>query len=294
MPTNPTLHVSTQSTLTNSPYPTRRARHAAESILASRAALSRQRKPAPQGGRRQSRARKTGSALAALGFASALVATYAIPAYASLPENNGPAAITRSALASATPQGLTVTGNDPIAITRDAYTIIEAPKVVQVPKVQVPAPSDLAIRAGTFTNDPNSPIQWPFDFGVPITDGFGYRNSPCGSCSSNHQGLDMSPGAGTPIQAIAAGVVIEVGDSPGGYGVYAIIRHQIDGQTVDSLYAHMQEGSVALSVGQPVNVRQQVGQVGNTGASTGAHLHLGITVDGIPVDPYAWLTSKVK
>jgi len=164
---------------------------------------------------------------------------------------------------------------------------------VEAPKVQVAAPSVFAIRAATFTNDPNSPVQWPFDFGVPITDGFGYRNSPCGACSSNHQGLDMAPGAGTPIQAIAAGVVIEVGDSPGGYGVYAIIRHQIDGQTVDSLYAHMQEGSVAVSVGQQVNVRQQVGQVGNTGASTGAHLHLGITVEGTSVDPYAWLTSKV-
>jgi murein DD-endopeptidase MepM/ murein hydrolase activator NlpD len=233
--------------------------------------------------------RKKRSALVALGFATALAVTYAIPAYAAVPGTTVytvQGANTRDA----TPQALTVTKNTPVTVNREGYTIVEAPKP-QV-NVQPPVPWVFAARAATFTNNPSSAIQWPFDFGVPITDGFGYRSAPCSGCSSDHQGLDMAPGAGTPIQAIAAGVVSEVGDSPGGYGVYVMIEHQIDGQTVTSLYAHMQEGSAAMSVGEQVSVRQLVGLVGNTGASTGAHLHLGISIDGTPTDPYSWLTSK--
>ncbi|WP_258046279.1 M23 family metallopeptidase [Leifsonia shinshuensis] len=129
---------------------------------------------------------------------------------------------------------------------------------------------------------------------MPISDGFGYRVAPCSGCSSYHEGIDMNPGAGSPIQAIADGVVREVGNPSGSLGVYAIIDHQIDGETVSSLYAHMAYGSLALRVGQTVKVRQLVGLVGSTGASTGAHLHLGISVNGTPVDPFAWLTQKVK
>tara|TARA_R110002124_G_scaffold117983_4_gene275144 strand:+ start:16135 stop:16305 length:171 start_codon:yes stop_codon:yes gene_type:complete len=56
----------------------------------------------------------------------------------------------------------------------------------------------------------------------------------------------------------------------------------------------MQWGSPAVAVGQPVTVGQLVGRVGNTGASTGPHLHLEIHLDGKPVDPYAWLTTNAN
>jgi murein DD-endopeptidase MepM/ murein hydrolase activator NlpD len=104
----------------------------------------------------------------------------------------------------------------------------------------------------------------------------------------------MDPGAGAPIQAIADGVVREVGNPSGTFGVYAIIDHTIDGQRVSSVYAHMESGSLALAVGQPVTVGQAVGRVGSTGASTGAHLHLEIHLAGTPVDPYAWLVAHVQ
>ncbi|GGI73281.1 hypothetical protein GCM10009724_25390 [Microbacterium lacticum] len=64
-----------------------------------------------------------------------------------------------------------------------------------------------AHTADTFTNDPASAVQWPFTVGVPISSTFGYRTPPCPSCSNFHAGLDMTPGIGTPIQAIADGVV---------------------------------------------------------------------------------------
>ncbi|MGZ0212894.1 MAG: M23 family metallopeptidase [Actinomycetales bacterium] len=151
----------------------------------------------------------------------------------------------------------------------------------------------LANPVFSFTNNPAGTIQWPFAGEVPITSGFGPRNA-CSFCSSNHAGLDFAPGEGFPIQSIADGVVSEVNLAPGGYGVHVYIDHVINGQSVRSLYAHMQWGSPAVAVGQPVTVGQLVGRVGNTGASTGPHLHLEIHLDGKPVDPYAWLTTNAN
>ncbi len=131
--------------------------------------------------------------------------------------------------------------------------------------------------------------------GVPISSYFGYRS--CSGCSSDHQGLDFNPGEGTPIQAIADGTVITASRPGGSWGEYVEIEHVINGQRIVSLYAHMLEGSVPLQVGQTVTVGTLVGQVGNTGQSTGAHLHLGVYLDGSSVtgratDPYAWLTEN--
>ncbi len=149
-----------------------------------------------------------------------------------------------------------------------------------------------AHTADTFTNDPASAVQWPFTVGVPISSTFGYRTRPCPSCSSDHAGLDMTPGIGTPIQAMADGVVTTATEQGGAYGVYVVIRHEIDGQVVESVYAHMLEGSLALTPGQTVRVGQLVGRVGNSGRSTGAHLHFEVRVGGEPVDPLVWIPAN--
>ena len=237
---------------------------------------------------RQRRTRKRWAPIAALALAGTLFGTYALPAYAVVPGE-------RQQIATARPgelQTVTVAATELAPVAREGVAVTAPPK--PKPKATVTAPNSVLRTANTFTNDPASPIQWPFDVGVPISDGFGYRVAPCSGCSSYHEGIDMNPGAGSPIQAIADGVVREVGNPSGSLGVYAIIDHQIDGETVSSLYAHMAYGSLALRVGQTVKVRQLVGLVGSTGASTGAHLHLGISVNGTPVDPFAWLTQKVK
>lgn len=145
--------------------------------------------------------------------------------------------------------------------------------------------------SSTFTNDPRSEIQWPFAVGVPISDGFGYRSSPGGIGSTNHQGLDMNPGSGAPVQAVADGVVrlAQTSDN-GGYGCHVIIDHNVNGMVFASLYGHMQCDSIAVSKGQAVKVTQLVGLVGSTGASTGAHLHFEIHNEkDVPIDPYPWL-----
>ncbi|HEU4808495.1 MAG TPA: M23 family metallopeptidase [Homoserinimonas sp.] len=167
---------------------------------------------------------------------------------------------------------------------RDSYTVISLTE-------QLRGKYDTA--AFTFTNNPNGTIQWPFATGVPISSGFGDRVA-CSYCSSNHLGVDFVPGLGAPIQAIADGVVREVNPGGGAYGVNIIIDHEINGEKITSLYAHMLWGSPAVAAGQAVTVGQYLGDVGSTGASTGPHLHLEIHVNKSPVDPFVWLKANAN
>jgi murein DD-endopeptidase MepM/ murein hydrolase activator NlpD len=159
---------------------------------------------------------------------------------------------------------------------------------------KVPTTGSYAQTAATFVNYLGD-VQWPFRSGVPISTDFGPRVAPCAGCSSFHKGIDMNPGVNSPVQAIASGVVREVsGADNGGLGVYAVIDHNVNGEFVSSVYAHMTEGSLAVSPGDVVDVGDHVGDVGNTGQSTGPHLHFEILLGGVtPIDPYAWLTERV-
>jgi hypothetical protein len=135
-----------------------------------------------------------------------------------------------------------------------------------------------------FVNDPNSAIQWPFAVGVPISYGFGMRSGVL------HEGVDFTPGAGSPIQAIADGTVRVATNAGGAYGVHVIIDHVIDGELVSSHYAHLQYGSLQVQVGQKVTVATVLGRTGNTGRSYGAHTHFEILMGGTtPIDPIPWL-----
>ena len=152
----------------------------------------------------------------------------------------------------------------------------------------------IAVSRDAFSVTSYSTVQWPIDPSSPVGSPFGNRVPPCAGCSSFHRGVDFNPGAGTPIAAIADGVVTELGDPSGELGVYAVIEHNIDGQTVSSVYGHMQLGSMHLAVGQQVRRGDIVGLVGDTGQSTGAHLHFGILdADGTPVSPLAWMAAHV-
>jgi murein DD-endopeptidase MepM/ murein hydrolase activator NlpD len=174
-------------------------------------------------------------------------------------------------------------------VTRDSYTVTELPKV---PTVSMTGFS----TAETFSNDTSGTIQWPFPTGVPISDGFGYRSSPGGIGSTNHQGIDFNPGMGAPIQVIADGTVrLAQKSDAGGYGCYVIVDHNVNGMKFASLYGHMQCASVAMSKGEDVKVGQQVGNVGSTGTSTGAHLHFEIhDARDTPIDPMPWLNENAN
>ncbi len=136
-----------------------------------------------------------------------------------------------------------------------------------------------------------TPVQWPIDPGSPISSYFGGRAAPCGGCSSYHHGIDFTPGYGVPVEAIADGVVVSMPIN--GLGTQVVIRHAIDGQTVYSAYGHMVSGS-AIGVGTHVRMGDVIGRVGNTGMSSGSHLHLAIMVgDWNFIDPLPWMRAHV-
>lgn len=170
------------------------------------------------------------------------------------------------------------------APVRDAYTVVSLQQKIR---------SAVASTSYAYTNDGAGSIQWPFSVQVPISSGFGPRSAPCRGCSSQHEGVDFIPGAGVPIHSIADGVVSLV-ETGGAFGYHVVIDHVVNGKLVQSLYAHMRAGSIAVNLGQVVKVSDVVGEVGSTGEATGAHLHLEIHLNGVPVNPFAWLKANAN
>ena len=183
---------------------------------------------------------------------------------------------------------------------RDAYGVTDPPPPPPPPPAPEEEPSSKAGKTGTSTsthrgsivNDGTGDIRWPFPGRVVLSSGFGPRTAPCAACSSMHMGLDMTPGAGKPIGAVAAGTVRKSGIHAQ-FGQYVVIDHVIDGSKVSTLYAHMQIGSSPLVAGDAVSVGVHVGLVGRTGVATGDHLHFEVLLDGsTQIDPEEWLDEN--
>jgi murein DD-endopeptidase MepM/ murein hydrolase activator NlpD len=114
----------------------------------------------------------------------------------------------------------------------------------------------------------------------PITSHFGPRSSPTAGATSDHKGTDVGCAHGAPARAAASGRVTEVTHGHPGYGNFVTVDH---GAGIGSSYSHLD--STAVQVGQMVRQGEQVGAVGNTGVSTGPHLHFEMTDNGQPFDP---------
>ena len=112
-----------------------------------------------------------------------------------------------------------------------------------------------------------------------ITSPFGYRESPTSGASTFHQGVDLDTGTGWPVVAAKAGTVTVAGWGKAA-GNYVQINHH-DG--FSSIYMHL--SSIGVSVGQNVGAGQYIGATGSTGVSTGDHLHFGISLNGVYVNP---------
>lgn len=102
---------------------------------------------------------------------------------------------------------------------------------------------------------------------------------------AGHTGVDYAVPSGTAVGAVDIGQIIEIGDDEDGYGLYVKMRHAWG----ESLYAHLRERKA--SVGETFNAGQVIGVSGNTGNSTGPHLHLGIRINpyqrGAPYDGFS-------
>lgn len=114
-----------------------------------------------------------------------------------------------------------------------------------------------------------------------ISDLFGYRaKHPVLGVPSFHFGIDFAAPTGTNVYSTANGIVKEADNNRFGYGNLVVIDH---GDGYETRYAHL--NSINVKVGDNVNVNDKIGEVGNTGMSTGSHLHYEIRFNGKPIDP---------
>ena len=112
-----------------------------------------------------------------------------------------------------------------------------------------------------------------------VNSSFGPRVSPWTGKVEFHAGVDLAAETGTPVKATGGGVVRFAG-SADGYGLTVIVDH---GDGIETRFGHLQR--FAVSQGQRVERGQLLGLSGNTGRSTGPHLHYEVLLDGRPIDP---------
>nr|WP_183501161.1 MULTISPECIES: M23 family metallopeptidase [Microbacterium] len=124
-----------------------------------------------------------------------------------------------------------------------------------------------------------------------ISSWFGNRGGLCanGYCTgSGHRGIDFAAGCWSPIYAAASGRVVFAANS-GSWGNYIKVDH---GGGIITGYAHIAPGGFAVSHGQRVSAGQVIAHVGNTGASTGCHLHFEVYSGGVRIDPAPFLRNR--
>lgn len=133
-----------------------------------------------------------------------------------------------------------------------------------------------------------------------VTSKFGKRVDPVtGKPYTAHKGIDLAKEGTVIVKASAAGVVLRAG-AIGTYGQTVIIRHTIKGNRYDTVYAHLREGSIKVKVGESVKQGQHIATMGNTGKSTGQHLHFevheGAWLSGQPnaVDPEKYVNFEAS
>jgi murein DD-endopeptidase MepM/ murein hydrolase activator NlpD len=154
------------------------------------------------------------------------------------------------------------------------------------------APAAEAPAREAFTIDQRPPLVYPVGAGAPVGSAFGPRALLCDACSTQHFGVDFNPAYGAPVSSIADGVVSLIGDPSNSLGVHLAIDHIVNGQTVTSVYAHLQAGSIPWKVGDRVRVGDVVGLVGTTGVITGVNLHFELRVGGTAINPVPWMAAN--
>jgi murein DD-endopeptidase MepM/ murein hydrolase activator NlpD len=137
----------------------------------------------------------------------------------------------------------------------------------------IPVPSEVTVLADG--RGSRGLFNWPVE--GPVTSPFGFRDG------RPHEGLDIAADTGTPVRAAAAGRVVYAGPA-GTYGLLVILSHAGGWATY---YAHCDGFEAA--VGEEVTAGEVIATVGNTGHSTGPHLHFEVRLEGVPYDPAAFL-----
>jgi murein DD-endopeptidase MepM/ murein hydrolase activator NlpD len=130
-----------------------------------------------------------------------------------------------------------------------------------------------------------APNIWPV--AGSLTGSFGERNDPFNGEGAFHMGVDINASYGEPVVAPADGAVV-FADFQGGYGRLVEIRH---GQDYSTRFGHL--SSIAVMRGQNVRRGDVIGYVGQSGRSTGPHLHYEVRIRNVPVNPYKYLRTTI-
>lgn len=133
-----------------------------------------------------------------------------------------------------------------------------------------------------------NPAVWPFPQ-VHTSSSYGYRYI-FGS-SNFHTGLDFDLPYGTEIRSVADGIVSYIEDPGPMCGASIMIDSNIKGTQFTTVYCHMILHSMKYTVGQTVKAGDVIGQIGLTGITTGAHLHLEVRINDVPIDPWPFLVQ---
>jgi murein DD-endopeptidase MepM/ murein hydrolase activator NlpD len=129
------------------------------------------------------------------------------------------------------------------------------------------------------------PLGMPVKSAVRFTSGFGGRNDPLGRGYRQHEGQDLAGDYGTAIYATADGVVVHAGWE-NGYGRLIKIQHAFG---IETRYAHLSQ--IRVEVGQRVSRGDKIGDMGNSGRSTGTHLHYEVRIGGSAVNPLKFIKA---
>jgi murein DD-endopeptidase MepM/ murein hydrolase activator NlpD len=124
-----------------------------------------------------------------------------------------------------------------------------------------------------------TPFAMPVKSAFRFTSGFGQR------WGRLHAGTDFAASYGTPIYSTADGVVVHA-DWQSGYGRLVKIQHEFG---IETRYAHMSK--IRVKVGQRVSRGDRIGDMGNSGRSTGTHLHYEVRIGGNPVNPMTYIKA---
>jgi murein DD-endopeptidase MepM/ murein hydrolase activator NlpD len=143
------------------------------------------------------------------------------------------------------------------------------------------APVPAGIAAAPATASPPAPAAMATAVEAPaaVTSPFGWRADPFTGQARFHHGTDLRLAYGTPVAALAAGTVTFAGER-GGYGTTVVVDH---GDGRETLFAHL--SSLEVQVGDRVAAGQTIARSGNSGRSTGAHLHVEVRAAGRAIDP---------
>jgi murein DD-endopeptidase MepM/ murein hydrolase activator NlpD len=124
-----------------------------------------------------------------------------------------------------------------------------------------------------------------------LTSPFGYRTDPLTGARTLHENTDYAAPDGTPIYAVADGIVT-IAEYSEAWGGHIVIDHTVDGQAVSTGYIHMWKTGIHVTVGERVTAGQHIADVGSSGRSTGPHLHFEVRPGGgNSIDSDTWLAD---